>query len=171
MWWSCGIDGVRVSVPVSSWLDAVVAAADGAVFADVDDDVVVVVNLLVNRSISVNLLCDDWLNRRCNASAEYGLFGSSTAFFHFICSRSAMDPIGLEIKFNHIKCMYELNMHRNLWLIKQTETQRNKTKPNKNTNKWNANERNGVYAKFWSNSILHHKNIWHCMVDMQHGVS
>lgn len=49
-------------------------------------------NLLVKRSISMNFVLDDWLRRRCSASAEYGLFGRSTAFRHFICSLSAIDP-------------------------------------------------------------------------------
>lgn len=43
-------------------------------------------------SLIDDFLNDDWLSRRCNASAEYGLFGSSIAFSHFLCSRSAIDP-------------------------------------------------------------------------------
>lgn len=88
---------MRVSRPLSTRLDGVSTVTVAAAVGFVDD--VVVVNLLVKRSISVNLLCDVWLNRRCNASAEYGLFGSSTAFFHFICSRSAIDPIQSYYKF------------------------------------------------------------------------
>lgn len=92
--------------------------------------VVAVVNLLVRRSISVNLECDVSLNRRCRASAEYGLFGNSIAFFHFICSLSAIDPNDKKYSSKHIKTRTVIaDETLNEWMNKKF----------RNSNKWYAN--------------------------------